>query len=414
MGENVTFGRYSKTSRNEHLVRGWWTDLQDKKINKAMAGETVKFHVETRNVEDGKPVFMTLYDDDRRINQQEDGINDKIDLTNSSTGSRILFQNVHSNKIERIINLSNLESFFGEEQDKKLELFFACSYMSENVDLPMQVSDYLEVSQPEPLILYICGYWNTSMPYAGTEWGEQYWGSSLKEAAKKYFHNTTKELFINGAGTKFSSANDRFQSGREIAEERFLNKESKFFKEVFKTKRRLMIVSHSMGGAFAEGVIDILRQKQVPVEKVVHLSPADVSGFRAGLPEKTFQIDIDWDPVLMYKNFNDATNIVGVQSAAIAKNPRNDKFGHMYTKEQDFVWKWFEDLEAVQFQFLNQETKIYTTPGSGMGYGGSSRTVTQQNFTATNLKHNSIFMKVKKDSKLYFYDKQTGNYFTER
>ncbi|MFC6095275.1 hypothetical protein ACFPVY_01335 [Flavobacterium qiangtangense] len=413
-GENVTFGRYDRKSSEKHFVRGWWTDLEDKKITKALAGDTVKFHVETKDIEDGRPVFMTLYDDDRRINQQEDSANDKIDLTNSSTGSRILFQNVSANKIVRTINLSNLETFFGEEQDKKLELFFACSYRSENADLPKQISDYLEVSQPEPLILYVCGYWNKSMPYAGSEWGEQYWGSSLKAGARKYFFNTTKELFINGAGTKFSSATDRFQSGKKIAEERFINHSSKFYKEVFQTKRKVMVISHSMGGAFAEGLIDVLKQKNVNIEKVVHLSPADVSGFRAGLPDKTFQIDIDWDPVLMYKNFNDAPNIGGIQSSALAKNPKDDEFGHMYTKEEDFVWKWFEDLEAMQFQLLNQESKIYTTPGSGMGYGGTSRTVLQINYSATNLKHNSTFLKVRKNSQIYFYDKKTGNYFTER
>lgn len=414
MADSVTFGKYNPNSNGDHFIRGWWTDLEDKKITKAWAGDTVKFHLETNNVEDGKPIFMTLYDDDRRINQQEDGKNDKIDLTDSSTGSRILFQNISGNKIVRIINLSNLDSFFGEEQDKTLELFFACSYKSENVDLPKQISDYLIVSQPEPLILYVCGYWNKSMPYAGSEWGEQYWGSSLKESARKYFFNTTKELFINGAGTKFSNANERFQSGKKIAEERFSNKSSKFHKEVFQTKRRVMVISHSMGGAFAEGLIDVLKQKNVNIEKVIHLSPADVSGFRAGLPHKTYQIDIDWDPVLMYKNFNDAPNIIGIQSSAIAKNPKNDEFGHMYTKEQNFVWNWFEDLEAVQFNFLNEETKIYTTPGNGMGYGGTSRTVLQKNYTAIQLKHNSIFIKVKKNSQIYFYDKVTGTYFTER
>lgn len=86
----------------------------------------------------------------------------------------------------------------------------------------------------------------------------------------------------------------------------------------------------------------------------------------------------------------------------------------MYTKEQNFVWNWLEDLESVQFEFLNEETKTYTTQGNGMGYRGTSRTVLQKNYNATQLKHNSIFIKVKKDSENYFYDKATGKYFTER
>lgn len=264
----------------------------------------------------------------------------------------------------------------------------------------------------EPIIIYICGYWNKKMPYAGSEWGEQYWGIGLKSSAKKYF-KSTKEYFINGAGTKFSSGGDRYKQGKEFAEARLKNQASKFYQEIFKEERRIMVVSHSMGGAFAEGVLSVLKNQKLNIEKVIHLSPADTSGFGVTFPQITYQIDIDWDPVLMYKNANDSSIIRGVKFSGISKNPKGDKFGHMYTKDEAFVWGWFEDLELIEFQFVNQENKTYSTPGSGMGYGGTSTTVLQKNFNALKVKSPTPFSRVYKNSKFYFYDEKTKKYYTE-
>lgn len=264
----------------------------------------------------------------------------------------------------------------------------------------------------DPIIIYICGYWNKKMPYAGSEWGEQYWGIGLKSSAKKYF-KSTKEYFINGAGTKFSSGGDRYKQGKEFAEARLKSQASKFYQEIFKEERRIMVVSHSMGGAFAEGVLSVFKNQKLNIEKVVHLSPADTSGFSVTFPQITYQIDIDLDPVLMYKNANDSSTIRGVKFSGISKNPKGDEFGHMYTKDEAFVWGWFEDLELIEFQFVNQENKTYTTPGSGMGYGGTSTTVLQKNFNALKVKSPTPFSRVYKNSKFYFYDEKTKKYYTE-
>ena len=83
------------------------------------------------------------------------------------------------------------------------------------------------------------------------------------------------------------------------------------------------------------------------------------------------------------------------------------------TKDEAFVWGWFEDLELIEFQFGNQENKTYTTPGSGMGYGGTSTTVLQKNFNALKVKSPTPFSRVYKNSKFYFYDEKTKKYYTE-
>ncbi|PDS23237.1 hypothetical protein [Flavobacterium branchiophilum] len=270
----------------------------------------------------------------------------------------------------------------------------------------------VEVNMLEPLIIYVCGYWNKDMPYAGDQWNEKYWGDKMKNSSKKYFNNA-KQIFLNGAGTWHSQGSTRFASGQKYAENRYDNVQSKLYKEVFQTKRKIMIVSYSMGAAFAEGMLKILLSKGTKVEKVVHLSPADTSQFSANLPDKTYQIDIDWDPVLMYKNADDTTVLKGIKAAGIFKNPKKDEFGHMYTKEEDFVWKWFEDLELVKFQFLNEEVKTYSTPSSGMGYGGSSYQVVQKNYKAINILNKTVFERVMKNGEFYFYDEKNKNYYTE-
>jgi hypothetical protein len=270
----------------------------------------------------------------------------------------------------------------------------------------------LEVNEV-PLIIFVCGYWNKDLPYAGEEWDEKYWGDGMKTSARSYF-NKAKQIFLNGAGTWHSQGSTRFANGKKYAEDRFSNVQSKFYKEVFKVKRKVMIVSHSMGAAYAEGLLKVLVSQGVNVEKVVHLSPADTSGFSSNLPDKTYQIDIDWDPVLMYKNADDANVLRGIKASGIVKNPRKDKFGHMYTKDESFVWNWFEDLELIEFQFINEETKTYTSPGSGMGYGGSSYQVVRKNHKPLNIKHQTVFERVMKNGKFYFYDTKTKNYYTEK
>lgn len=399
----------------KYFDEGYWTDENDKPIKEAFLGDTVRFHVKMKNKnDDEKNIAARLIDSDTK----EGGGNESIEIGNDEKGYHLInYYKIESdNKVVITIKLNEqgkLSELIYNEKDKTLELFYACSYSNENVDLPFVSSDYLKVKEKEPLIVYVCGYWNKEMPYAGTEWGKDYWGDSLKNCAKKYFYNTTKELFINGAGEKGDGGGKRFEMGKKIAEDRFANSKSKFYKEVFEKRRKVMIVSHSMGGAFAEGMISVMNQKGVNIEKVVHLSPADVSGFSATLPKRTFQIDIDWDPVLMYKNFDDAPNIGGVNFFGTAKNPAGDEFGHMYTKEKDYVWHWFEDLELINFQFINEENKTYTTPSSGIGYGGSSYTVLQKNYSAVDLKYNSIFLKIKKNSKLFFYDDKNEKYYTE-
>lgn len=112
---------------SKYMVKAWWTDENDNPITEALIGDNVKFHLETQNIPNGEIVYMTLFDDDRRVKPlEEDQLNDKITL--QVNGKEVLYVKVFNNKIERNIKLVNVDNFIKDEEDGVLELFFACSY----------------------------------------------------------------------------------------------------------------------------------------------------------------------------------------------------------------------------------------------------------------------------------------------
>lgn len=269
-----------------------------------------------------------------------------------------------------------------------------------------------DVKPIEPVIVFVNGYWNVRMPFAGTESGKNYWGNDFVAAARQYF-KSTKLLYINGADTMFSAGTRRFSAGKKIAQDRFKNTQSDFYKQIFKEKgddgkylTPVCLVSHSMGAAYAEGIASVLKEKGVRVIKVAHFSPADVSEFSATFPDRTFQIDIDVDPVLMFKNLNDRSFIAGVKGAAKVKNPQKDVFGHMHTKVSGYVWKWLEDLETIHLGYIGETNHMQYVPALGLG-GGTIITTKVKTYRATNNKNSTQFMYLRKDGK--FYTHKNGN-----
>lgn len=400
-----------------YFVKGWWSaDVEgNQKIREALVGETVYFHLETRDIPDGEAVFMSLYDDDvKRANEEQDNTegSDKIELypigtTDHSKDNESKYGVVNNNKVVREILLNDyFAKLIEEEEDKAIELFFACSYNGQNIELPLSFGDYLKVKEAEPLIIFVNGYWNTSwiqkdlFGFSDGKKLEEYWGKGLKESAMKYTKMNKENLFfINGADIALSSGIKRFNSGKNFAKERLNNEKSRFFKEVFKVKRKITVISHSMGASFTEGMLSILKIKNVVVEKVVHFSPADVSEFSATFPDRTYQIDISIDPVLMFKNINDEDYIKNIKYAALIQNPDHDQYGHANTKLEGYVWNWFEDLEGIILSFSHEETS-YRIIDSDLG---PSKTIPIKKaiYIASNLKYNTQFMSIVKEGKLY-------------
>lgn len=415
--------------KDGYFVKGWWSsDSEGKeKINEALIGETVYFHVETRGIPDGEKVRMTLWDDDvKRAEEEKDDTqgSDKIELypigtTDHSKDNESKYGIVHNNKIVRMILLNDYFAKLIEEEDKAIELFFACSYNGQNIELPLSFEDYLKVRESAPLIIFVNGYWNTSwiqkdlFGFSDGKFLQDYWGIMFRDRAINYFSKDSKVYFINGADVALSSGQQRFKNGEKFAEERLKNTDSKFYKEIYGLKRRIMIVSHSMGAAFSEGVLNILKKQNIFVEKIIHFSPADVSDFFVTFPEKTYQIDISFDPVLsLLKNINDKSRINNVKFTALVQNPDHDQYGHANTKLESYVWNWFEDLEKIELNFSHEDIE-YRIIHSDLG-PYTTIPIKKVFYNSTNLKHNTQFISIFKGEDLYSYHSDNVYYKVTR
>lgn len=121
------------------------------------------------------------------------------------------------------------------------------------------------------MIIFVNGYTLGCQPFRA------YWSSSKNsnefiEAACAYFTDSAinEESFVNGSGKWFGSrASLRYKAGKKYALEK-LN----FYKQTIQPNEKIHIISHSMGAAFAEGMIEIFCQHQLPIGKIVHFAPA--------------------------------------------------------------------------------------------------------------------------------------------
>ena len=196
----IVFGNYVpterktiKTSTGKYFVKAWWTDLNDNKITEALLEDTVKFHLETKDIPEGQPIFISLFEDDRRIKLEEDKENDKINLVDTKTGKASSFQRIYGNKLVKTITLSNLDTFIKNEDDGVLELFFACSYKNDHEDLPHKTSDYLKV-KGMPKIIFVNGQWNIAdkVPFGDnfgpTQPKKPYWVGRIADSFVEYLN----------------------------------------------------------------------------------------------------------------------------------------------------------------------------------------------------------------------------------
>ncbi len=304
--------------------------------------------------------------------------------------------------VERlIINekvLSGYKISFSIPEEWKNKQLFLIPYL-DTIDKTICKKTF--ISEMTPLIIFVNGYWNTRAEIAGGDYHEDYWGSPFLHEAKTYFHSSqTPGFYVNGAEGYFSSGKKRYAKGKELAENRYNNPQSKFHGAVFKYKRKIMVVTHSMGAAYAEGIISFLKSKDYIISKVVHFSPADNSDFEITYPNITCQIDILPDPVLAYKNLNDGNLIKGIKHAILVRNTEDIIYGHYYTKARNYVWDWVKALDNAELKY-NGRKKIYDQYAKWF----------IEKEVYTNHNHTVQFVRITKAGKT-FYECETNLYYT--
>ncbi len=134
--------------------------------------------------------------------------------------------------------------------------------------------------------------------------GADYWTPEFKSAAQEYFGGDDKHVFLDGSHGEYglSQAWERQAIGKAAG-----LATAETIKEYLKTagdKETIKILTHSMGAAYAEGLIEGLIEAGVDpkrIEKVVHLSAADASDISIcdkGKDIKRVQLGVDQDYTL--------------------------------------------------------------------------------------------------------------------
>lgn len=144
----VSFGNPEKAPLIEirkYFVKGWWTDSKDKPIKKAVIGDTIRFHIETKDIPDGENITFTIYDWDGKL-----FLDDKVNLVISGTSTEANKIKISGNKgyVEWVTG-AGAQSMIEEERDDNIELYVVCVYKSEKVEFPESTVDYLILYEKE-------------------------------------------------------------------------------------------------------------------------------------------------------------------------------------------------------------------------------------------------------------------------
>jgi hypothetical protein len=230
-------------------------------------------------------------------------------------------------------------------------------------------------------IIFVNGYYNTGnlSGLAGTIGGQDYWGTDLISGAQTFFGDK-KTGFVDGRGAWNSTGSERFDAGYAYAKANLTTITAGMVEG-----ETVKIVSHSMGGAYSEGLIKYLLEQKIPVEQVVHLSPADPSGFTAS-SAPTVQFNLENDAVLLYKNFGENYMIPGVDRYGIANTERGIsddlQLSHIDTKINN-IWGMVGDLKNIQ---MNITGNTMSTPfGTFTGTSNSYNSEGNSNGTQFNI-----------------------------
>lgn len=290
----------------KYFEEGWWSSDQEGnlRIKEALLGDHVYFHIKTKNIPDGEVVQMKLYDDDNtEKNEPKEKGKDNDDFIKTKltlNSQKVARWAVKGNKVVVSLTLNNLESFIKDEMDKQIELYYRCSYKTENVELPIVPSNYLKVTVDTiPQLIFVNGHWNRIANALGASpgiGGEKYWdyflGSSKQAFVKdseKYFNIKYKNgtpYFFDGSSFcgASSSGSARKLKGKQAAKE-------KFEKELKGMQTKIYyFISHSEGGAFAAGVAEYLTENGVTVGEHIMLSCDEADEFTVNNEVPTYQL----------------------------------------------------------------------------------------------------------------------------
>lgn len=174
----------------------------------------------------------------------------------------------------------------------------------------------------KPVIIFVNGYWNTGQTignavgkiseYLGNEtqkiilqnvggkskrlyWDVEFISKTIKFVINKHkeeygvMPNGVAELYYDGADIWSSSGKVRYNKGvfyTTTEQFKVELEEKKIISSLGKHLNNVYIISHSMGAAYAEGIVSGLLKFGIEVSYILHFSPADNMDFSVSIPSK--------------------------------------------------------------------------------------------------------------------------------
>ncbi|XRE42286.1 hypothetical protein ACIVBQ_000490 [Tenacibaculum discolor] len=135
----------NKSEKKPQIISGWWTKNKNDRLNlkKAKLGDTVYFHIETKNIKDGEEIDCKLYDLDKF--SSDDYLNpDDDEFDKKEVHKKAIVKN-NKATIELFLN-QKWEQNLIEDRAYDIELYWRVTYKKITKNLPNRESLYLNVA----------------------------------------------------------------------------------------------------------------------------------------------------------------------------------------------------------------------------------------------------------------------------
>ncbi|MDE1208241.1 type VI secretion system tube protein TssD [Tenacibaculum larymnensis] len=170
----------NKSEKNPQIISGWWTKNKNDRLNlkKAKLGDTVYFHIETKDINDGEEIDCKLYDldkflwdylypDDDKFNKKE--VHKKAIVKNNKA------------TIELFLN-QKWEQNLVEDRAYDIELYWRVTYKKITKNLPNRESIYLNVAFTDRTLFFKPSIAGGKLPQLIANDGSPLFLAELKEA----------------------------------------------------------------------------------------------------------------------------------------------------------------------------------------------------------------------------------------
>ncbi|WP_157578154.1 type VI secretion system tube protein TssD [Tenacibaculum ovolyticum] len=142
----------AEENKEPKILNGWWTKEKEdsQNLKKAKLGDTVYFHIETKNIKDGEEIDCKLYDLDKFI---WDYLNPDDDKFNKKEVHKKVAVKNNKATIELLLN-QGWEKNLKDDTAYDIELYWKVKYKDISKNLPKKQNSYLEVEFSDQTLFF--------------------------------------------------------------------------------------------------------------------------------------------------------------------------------------------------------------------------------------------------------------------